>query len=279
MTTAAVAANGVRATTKLRELLKAPGIVQAGGCGDALVARLVEAVGYPAIHLSGAYMNMLHGYPDGTLTLTEVAARVNQVADRVSIPVIVDADDGFGKIKRTVHEFERAGAAGLHIEDSMIKKRGHPMPIPDMVANLKVALDARSDPDFVIIARTDAVAPWRPPLEGDPAARENDAFERSVAYAEAGADVIMPLTASMDWVKRFSKQIPKPLLVITPELTVKELAPYNVKIVLYPTQSLARSFAVMKESYTAFLAAGKGETTEQDRKARAEIEAVLADRK
>lgn len=288
----------MKATKKLRELLKAPGVIQAGGVGDAGQARLVEAVGYPAVYMSGSYVNYTYGVPDGTLTLSEIAARLAEIADRVSIPVIADADEGFGgvlKIIRTVHEFEKAGAAALHMEDMSVKKHGHPMPVPDMIKHLKVALEARDDLDFVIIARTDAMAPWREGVSIDRAACEKDAFERAVAYAEAGADVIMPMYPSMDWVKRYGNQIPKPLMPVcgvnashrpppgavaddalpASEFSVKELEPFNVKIVIYPTNMLSRAFRFMKTQYAEWLAAGACVSTEQDAKDRWEVNVLV----
>lgn len=279
----------MKATRKLRELLKAPEVIQAGGVGDAAQALLVESVGYPAVYMSGSYVNYSYGLPDGTLTMSEIAARLGEIADRVQVPVIADADEGFGgvlSVMRTVHKFERAGAAALHMEDMTVKKHGHPMPIPEMIKRLKAAFEARADPDFVIIARTDAMAPWREGVETNRAACEKDAFERSVAYAEAGADVIMPMYASMDWVKRFGKQIPKPLMPVcgvnashrqpdgfsggelASEFSAKELGQYNVKIVLYPTNMLSRTFGFMKKEYSEWLAAGKCVSTEQDQKNR-----------
>lgn len=263
----------MKTTERLRELLMAPGVIQAGGVGDAGHARMVEAVGYPAVYMSGSFVNYTRGVPDGTLTMTEIAARVGEIADRVSIPLIADADEGFGdvlKVIRTVHEFEKAGAAALHMEDMSAKKHGHPIPIPEMINRVKAALDARDDPHFVFIARTDAMAPWREGVSTNRAACEKDAFERSVAYAEAGADVIMPMFPSMDWLMRFGKRIPRPLLMLTSEYTVKELEPYNVKIVIYPTDILSKTFGFMKREYAKWLAAGKCVFTEQDKKDKAE---------
>lgn len=268
----------MKSTKKLRELLKSPGVIQAGGVGDAGQARLVEKVGYPAVYMSGSYVNYTYGVPDGTLTMSEIAARVGAIADRISIPLIADADEGFGdvlEIIRTVQTFEKAGAAALHMEDMSVKKHGQPIPLPEMINRIKAALDARRDPDLVIIARTDAMAHWRGGVEANRAACEKDAFERSVAYADAGADIIMPMFPTIDWVKRFFKQIPKPILMLYPSLSVKELEPYNVKIVIYPNNILLKTFGLMKSEYAAWLAAGKVEFTEQDKKDKAEINALL----
>src|SRR5262249_37618217 len=118
------------------------------------------------------------------------------------------------------------------------------------------------------IARTDTMAPWSLKSDADRAAKENEAFERAVAYAEAGADVIMPLYASMDWLKRFGNRIPKPLLVLSSEYSTKDLEPYNVKVVVYSTNVLAKTFGLVREMYAEWLAAGKSHMSEQDLKDR-----------
>src|SRR3990172_4731233 len=106
----------VKTTAKLRELIRCPGVIQAAGVGDAAQALLVQSVGYPAVYMSGAYVNYTHGLPDGSLTLSEIVNRLRQICDRVELPVIADADDGFGgvlNIIRTVRDFEKAGGAAL----------------------------------------------------------------------------------------------------------------------------------------------------------------------
>lgn len=256
----------MKMTTALRQLIASPGVIQAAGVGDAGQARLVQAVGFPVVYMSGSYVNHTRGVPDGTLTLNEIATRVGEIADRITVPLIADGDEGFGgvlKIIRTVHDFERAGAAALHMEDMSVKKHGHPIPIPEMVRNLKVAMDARSDPDFVIIGRTDAMAKWREGSQVNRAACEEEAFERAMAYAEAGADVIMPMHFSLDWVKKYGRRIPKPLLLINPQMTLKEIEPYNVKIVIHPADMLSRSVAWMRKEYSEWLAAGMLKVTDE----------------
>ena len=288
----------MKTTRKLRNLLQAPGVIQAGGVGDAAQARIVESVGYPAVYMSGSYVNYTYGVPDGTLTLSEIAARLGEIAQRVSIPVIADADEGFGdvlKLIRTVRDFERAGAAALHLEDLVVKKHGHPLPVPEMVKHIKIALEARDDPDFVIIARTDAMAPWREGAETNRAACEQEAFERCVAYAEAGADVIMPMYPTMNWIRRFGTRIPKPLMPVcgvnashrpppgaapddalqASEFSIAELQPHNVKIMIYPTAMLARAFRFMHTQYAEWLAAGVCHATEQDQKDRWEANVLV----
>jgi 2-methylisocitrate lyase-like PEP mutase family enzyme len=266
---------------RLRALLASPGVLQAGGVGDAGQALLVQQVGYPAVYVSGAYVNHTRGFPDGTLTLSEIADRVREVAERVAVPVIADADEGFGgtlMIVRTVREFERGGAAALHLEDMLGKKHGDLLPPATMGDRLKVALDTRKDPAFAVIARTDALAPWRPGVEHRDRC-EQDARERLHAYAEAGADLLMPLFASMDWVRRYGPEFDQPLVLLsgaargwhgrTPDqleldLPAPELEPFNVKVVLYGTSMLSRSFNFMEREYRQWLQEGRFAANAQD---------------
>src|SRR5438105_15005501 len=153
-------------TQQFRNLLTRPGIIRSLGAHDVFTARLVENAGLETVFIGGfgTSASML-GLPDvGFLTLTEMADAVRRMASRVSIPVVADGDTGHGdlhNVVRTVREFERAGAAGILLEDQVTPKRcGHfagkqVIAIEEMVLKLKAALDARRDPDFVIIARTD----------------------------------------------------------------------------------------------------------------------------
>lgn len=175
----------------LREQLAAPDVLVAPGAYDCVGARLVEQAGFKALYLTGSGMSMSAlGAPDvGLMSFSEVLDRAARVADVVSIPVIVDADTGYGgplNLIRTVRAFERAGISGIQIEDqSWPKKCGHEggrnlVSTQEMVGRIKAAVDARIDPDVVIIARTDARSD-----HGMPAA-----LERAARYVEAGADVI-----------------------------------------------------------------------------------------
>ncbi|MFT7597117.1 MAG: methylisocitrate lyase [Acidimicrobiales bacterium] len=176
---------------RFRELLAEPGIVVAPGAYDAITARVIARHGFPAVYMTGAGTVNAHlGIPDialGTLTeFVENAARMTSVLD---VPLICDADTGFGNalnVVRTVQEFERAGVAGVHIEDQESPKRcGHLdgkriVAVEEMEGKIRAACEARRDPDFVVIARVDAAA-----VEGVEAA-----IERANRYAAAGADVI-----------------------------------------------------------------------------------------
>src|SRR5262245_40059038 len=177
-------------TRKLRQLLNSPGVIRSLGAHDVFTARLIEAAGLETVFIGGfgTSASML-GLPDvGFLTLTEMADAVRRMAQRVRIPVVADGDTGHGdlhNVVRTVREFEAAGAAGVLLEDQVTPKRcGHfqgkqVIPAEEMVLKLKAALDARRDPDFVIVARTDA----RATLGIDAA------IGRVNRYGAAGADV------------------------------------------------------------------------------------------
>ena len=176
---------------RLRELLARPQALMAPGAADALTARLVARQGFEAIYMSGAGTTAVRlGMPDiGLLTMGEMADNAQRIAEASGLPLVADADTGYGgvmNVRRTVRAYERAGVAGIHIEDQQWPKRcGHlagksVTPVGDMVSKVKAATDARHDDDFVIIARTDALA-----VEGFEAA-----MARCQAYAQAGADMI-----------------------------------------------------------------------------------------
>src|SRR5919201_494823 len=175
---------------RLRELLRRPGVIRSLGAHDVFTARLIELAGLETVFIGGFGTSAsLLGLPDvGFLTLTEMAEAVWRMALRVSIPVVADGDTGHGdlhNVARTVREFERAGAAGVLLEDQVTPKRcGHfegkqVIPAEEMVLKLRAALGARRDPNFTIIARTDVRA-----VEGIDAA-----VERANRYGGAGADV------------------------------------------------------------------------------------------
>lgn len=178
-------------TTRFRELIDRDEILPAMGGYDALSATLIEQAGGEVVYMSGSSVSTsTHGEPDvGLTTMTEMVRRGRQMAAAVDIPVFCDADTGYGNpinVRRTIQEYERAGVAGVHLEDQVFpKKCGHfegkdVIPVEAMVQKLRAAVDARRDDDFVIIARTDARA-----VHGF-----DDAVARSRAYIDAGADVL-----------------------------------------------------------------------------------------
>ena len=180
----------MKATTRLRQLLTSGETFVAPGVFDGLSARLVERAHFKAIYASGGAISRSSGYPDlGLLSVSEVLERLSQIVDTTNLPLIADADTSYGNtlnVHRTIRQFERAGVAALHLEDQTFPKRcGHLsdkklVPLSEMVQKIHVARDALHDPDFVLIARTDAIA-----VEDF-----DHAIERAHAYLEAGADVI-----------------------------------------------------------------------------------------
>ena len=180
----------MRTTTRLRELLASGRLVVAPFCLNALHAKIAEAAGFEAVYMTGAGTAAERGFPDvGLLTQTEMVQNARFIANAVSVPVVCDADTGYGNainVRRTVREYEDAGVAGIHIEDQVFPKKcgffegKQVIPRAEMVQKLRAALDARTDPDFVIIARCDAyaVTGWE------------DTVDRCRAYIEAGADMV-----------------------------------------------------------------------------------------
>jgi methylisocitrate lyase len=227
-----------------REALKTPPLV-IPGVFSALTARLAERTGFRAVYQSGAALSAGFALPDvGLVTQTEFAEQGRYLADAVSIPVISDADTGFGEalaVERTVSLFESSGLAGLHLEDQELPKRcGHLsgkslVSRDEMVSKLKAAVAARRDPGFVIIARTDARA-----SEGI-----DSAIERAQAYVEAGADMIFPeALETPEEFGRFARAIRVPLIANmtefgkSPLLSAEELAKLGYAAVLFPVTTL-----------------------------------------
>ena len=239
---------------RLRELIARDAVLMPG-VPNAILARQVEQAGFDAIYISGAGMaNATAGVPDiGLLALTEVVQLAGYVTNAVDIPAIVDADTGFGgaeSVARTIRELERAGLAGCHIEDQEFPKRcGHLagkslVEADEMVAKIKAAVAARRDPDFLIIARTDArgVEDFK------------RALERAKRYVEAGADAIFPeALQGAEEFRDFAKQIDAPLLANmtefgkSPLLSFRELADFGYKMVIYPMSALRVSMKASGE--------------------------------
>ncbi|MFN0302985.1 MAG: oxaloacetate decarboxylase [Burkholderiales bacterium] len=231
----------MRLTSKLRNLLQEPGAVMAPGVADALNARLVAKHGFGAIYMTGAGTTAVRlGMPDiGLLTMTEMIDNAGRIADASGLPLIADADNGYGgvmNVRRTVQGYERAGVAAIHIEDQVMPKRcGHLMgkqlvPAAEMVAKIKAAIDARTDPDFMIIARTDAIA-----VEGFDAA-----LERADRYREAGADILFVEAPNAAQLPVLAPRLKAPLLYNmatsgkTPFLSKTQIEELGFKLVIYP---------------------------------------------
>lgn len=254
----------MRKTTLFKKLVLAPEILILPGAYDSLSAKIIELVGFKAVTYGGyAASATLLGKPDvGLVTMTEMAEMIRYIAGSVDIPLFVDGDTGHGNVTnvaRTVKEFERAGACGLFIEDQVFPKRcGHMegkkvIPREEMVAKIKAAVDARSDDDFVIMARTDALAIYG----------IDEAIERGNTYAEAGADVIfIEAPHSIEDMKRICREVKAPLSVNmveggkTPILTAKELEEIGYAIATFPLSSLYAAAYAVKQVMETLLNTG-----------------------
>jgi 2-methylisocitrate lyase-like PEP mutase family enzyme len=245
----------MRTTTQLKQIVARRAAVQAPGTANALFARVIEDLGFEVVYVTGAGIANMHlGAPDiGLTTLTEIANAVAPMADAVALPLIVDADTGFGNavnMVRTVRVLERAGAAGLQIEDQIFpKKCGHfagkgVVPLEEMVHKVKAAVDARCDQDLQIIARTDARA-----VEG-----LDRAIARAQAYIEAGADVaFVEAPTSKDELARITREIKAPHVANivfggkTPDPGRAELAKMGFSLVLYANAALQAAVKAASE--------------------------------
>jgi 2-methylisocitrate lyase-like PEP mutase family enzyme len=270
-------------TRRFRELLRQPGIIRSLGAHDVFTARLIELAGLETVFIGGFGTSAsLLGLPDvGLLTMTEMADAVRRMAQRVAIPVVADGDTGHGdlhNVVRTVQEFERAGAAGILIEDQVTPKRcGHfegkaIIPCDEMALKLKAALAARRDPDFVIIARTDARA-----VEGI-----DGAIRRARRFGEVGADVcFIEAPESLDELKRIPKEVPYPLLVnmltggVTPILNVAELQTLGYKIAVCPIESLLVTGLAVQRLIQSLLHKGRVDLDAAEMMTFAEVKEVL----
>jgi methylisocitrate lyase len=229
---------------RLRDALAA-GPVMLPGVFSPLVARLAERLGFQAVYLSGAALSASLGLPDvGLVTLTEFVDAARAVTRATGLPLVCDADTGFGEalnVERTVRLFESAGAAGIHLEDQQLPKRcghlsGKQLVEPAaMAAKLRAAAAARRDPDFLLIARTDARG----------VAGFADAVSRARLYRAAGADAIFPeALETAEEFAAFAKEVPGPLLANmtefgkSPLLDVRHLADLGYRLVLYPVSAL-----------------------------------------
>jgi 2,3-dimethylmalate lyase len=243
------------AAARLRTLLESGQTIVAPGAFDPLAARMVEDAGFPAVYMTGFGTSAaLIGRPDvGLLTMTEMAGNAARIAACVDIPVIADADTGYGNplnVIRTVGAYEAAGVAGIHIEDQVApKKCGHMegklvIPAEEMAAKVRAAAEARAQPEFVIIARTDARA-----VEG-----LERAIERGRLYREAGADVLFIEAVMTD---REAEEVARafpgvPLLFNwaeggkTPPLSLALLRELGYRIVIFPISTLLAATAAMR---------------------------------
>jgi 2-methylisocitrate lyase-like PEP mutase family enzyme len=243
----------MRASTRFRQRLTAPGIIVAPGCYDGLSARLVQEAGFDTTYASGGAIARSGGIPDlGLLSFTEIGDRLAQIVDAVDIPVIADMDTGYGNAlnaRHAVREFERAGVAGFHLEDQTFPKRCGHLDDKGVVSSrefeqkLRAVRDALRDQDTIIIARTDAIA-----VEGFEAA-----ISRAQAYAEAGADVVfVEAPQSEEQIRDVARRLPQPKLINmfhggkTPLMSFQDLEALGYKIVIVPSDTQRAAIAAMR---------------------------------
>jgi 2-methylisocitrate lyase-like PEP mutase family enzyme len=250
-------------TAKLRNLLSQKKLIVAPGAYDALTAKLIEGAGFDCVYMTGfGTAAATLGLPDiGLLTMTEMLQNARAIADAVDIPLIADADTGYGNpinVVRTVREYEKAGAAAIHIEDQVWPKRcGHMsgkqvIPQEDMAAKVRAAVDSKTSADFLIIARCDALA-----VEGWDAT-----IDRGHAYEQAGADVIfIEAPETVEQMRQIPKLFDVPCLLNiaprTPLLPNKELEEMGYAIVIFPGLCLATTLQANIEALKKFGETGK----------------------
>ena len=259
------AKESMKMTTLLRQMLAGKNIVVAPGAHDALTAKIIEQVGFGAVYMTGYGQAASHlGKPDvGLLTMTEMLSRAANIVEAVNVPVIADADTGFGNavnVMRTVREYEKAGVAAIQLEDQVApKKCGHMtgrqvVSKEEMVGKIKAAVDVRKDSDFMIIARTDART-----VHGI-----GEALERAKAYEEAGADILfVESPESIEEMKQITSSFNVPVLANmveggrTPFLPAQDLETLGYELVIFPTAStylvtkaVSRLMTVLKQTGT-----------------------------
>jgi 2-methylisocitrate lyase-like PEP mutase family enzyme len=235
------------------------------GAANALAARIIEDLGFEAVYLTGAgATNSFLGLPDlGFITLTEIAQHTAAIREAVNIPLVVDAETGFGNalnVRHCVRVLERAGADAIQIEDQIMpKKCGHfsnksVIPVEEMAGKIKAAVDARNNKDFLIIARTDAIA-----VDGF-----EPAMERVHCYIEAGADLtFVEAPESVEEIRKIPQQLSVPQVINvvvggkTPVLAQEELAKIGFGLVLYANVALQGAIAGMQAALKVLKTAGR----------------------
>lgn len=247
----------MKKTMGLRELIRSPEILVAPGAYDAFSAKLIEVAGFDAVYMTGfGTAAGIFGLPDiGLLTMTEMVENAKRIADSVGIPVIADADTGYGNhlnVIRTVEEYEKAGVAGIQIEDQVSPKRcGHMegqkiVPIPEMVAKLRAAIEARRNEDTIIIARTDAIS----------AIGFDEAIKRGNIYRDAGADLLfIEAPRTQEQLEKIPKLINGPVLINiapkTPFMHVKKYEAFGYAMAIYPAITLTAAYGSIKDKLKA----------------------------
>jgi 2-methylisocitrate lyase-like PEP mutase family enzyme len=266
----------------LRALLARGGLITAPGVYDGLSARIAEAAGFDALYISGGAIARAMGYPDvGLVTQTEMVKRLEEIRAVTRLPLIVDADTGYGNalnVIRTVRAYERAGAAALHIEDQVEPKRcGHYegkqlVDTHEMVQKIRAAIAARENPDLLLIARTDARA----------VAGLEEAIARGNTYAEAGADVIfVEAPQSLEEIERIAREIRASLLINmfwggkTPLVPPTQLAELGYRLMIVPSDLQRAAIRAMQRAAAVLRQQGNTATIADELVSFAERESVI----
>jgi len=244
-----------RPTTRLRQLLRRDQALMAAGAFGPMPAKLAENAGFEAVYMpgGGTALNRLGVADLGLITLSEMVDNAAAIAQSVGVPVIADADTGFGNqlnIRRTVREYERAGVAAIHLEDQVFPKRcGHLagkslIPLAEAAQKIRAAVDARSDPDFMIIARCDALM-----VSG-----MDEAVRRGTAYLEAGADMLfIESPRSLEEIAEIPRRLPGAHLFNmassgkTPFLSIDEVAKLGYQLMILPNFTALAAIKAMRE--------------------------------
>ncbi|HYP85473.1 isocitrate lyase/PEP mutase family protein [Variovorax sp.] len=255
---------------QLRALLARPDLVVAPGAYDGMTARMVQAAGFSCVYMTGAGASAARGFPDyGLLSMSEMADAAGVLARSVSLPLVADADTGYGNelnVTRTVREYEMRGVAGLHIEDQVAPKRcGHldgkeVIPRGQFVAKIRAALEARRDPAFLVIARTDA----RAMLGLD------EAVERARAALAAGADMVFVEAAqSMEELESIPRRVEGPCLLNivrggkTPDLSLAAAQDMGYRMAILPSLLIGAAASACEQALSTLRSTGQPPSSAQ----------------
>ena len=252
----------MKTTTKLRQLLASDQMVVAPFVMNALHAKIAQSVGFDAVYMTGSGTSAEKGFPDvGMLTMTEMVGNAKYIANAVDVPVICDADTGYGNplnVQRTVREYEAAGVAGIHIEDQLFPKKcgffdgKQVISSDEMVHKIHAALDARTDPDFVVIARCDAyaVTGWE------------DTVRRCKEYSDAGADVVFVDGIKSDEdLQAYAKDLPNLHRMYNGDLfSTQEVAALGYKLMICGG-TIWLIYQQLRDSFAELKATGKVDTS------------------
>ena len=252
----------MKTTTRLRQLLASDQMIVAPFVMNALHAKIAQSVGFDAVYMTGSGTSAEKGFPDvGMLTMTEMVGNAKYIANAVDVPVICDADTGYGNplnVQRTVREYEAAGVAGIHIEDQMFPKKcgffdgKQVIPSEEMVHKIHAALDARADPDFVVIARCDAyaVTGWE------------DTVRRCKEYNDAGADMVfVDGIKSEEDLQAYAKDLPNLSRMYNGDLfSTQEVAALGYKLMICGG-TIWLIYQQLRDSFEELKATGKVDTS------------------